>query len=64
MILRISIGVALWLAAAVGQSFEVASVKPNKSGSNSSNTSTTDHGITAENVSLKQLIERAYGIAN
>ena len=63
MILRISIGVALWLAAAAGQSFEVASVKPNKSGSNSSNTSTTDHGITAENVSLKQLIERAYSVA-
>ena len=25
---------------------------------------TTDHGITAENVSLKQLIERAYGVAD
>jgi len=63
MMLRISIGVALWLAAAFGQSFEVATVKPNKSGSNNSHSSTTDHGITAENVSLKQLIERAYDVA-
>ncbi|MBZ5675272.1 MAG: TIGR03435 family protein [Acidobacteriia bacterium] len=59
-----SIGVALWLGTALGQSFEVTSVKPNKSGSNSSHTSTTDHGITAENVSLKQLIQRAYGVAD
>lgn len=58
-----SIGVALWLAAAFGQSFEVATVKPNKSGSNNSHSSTTDHGITAENVSLKQLIERVYDVA-
>jgi uncharacterized protein (TIGR03435 family) len=60
----ISIGVSVWLAAAFAQSFEIASVKPNKSGSNSSHTSTTDHGITAENVSLRQLIERAYDVAS
>jgi uncharacterized protein (TIGR03435 family) len=62
--LRISIGVALWLGAAFGQSFEVASIKPNKSGSNSSSTHTTSAGIVAENVSLKQLIERAYSVAD
>jgi uncharacterized protein (TIGR03435 family) len=57
-------GVALSLAAAFGQSFEVTSVKPNRSGSNSSSTHTTSAGITADNVSLKQLIERAYGVVD
>jgi uncharacterized protein (TIGR03435 family) len=64
MILRTSIGVALLLGAAFGESFEVTSVKPNRSGSNSSSTHTTNGRITAENVSLKQLIERAYSVAD
>jgi uncharacterized protein (TIGR03435 family) len=62
--LLISTGVSLWLAAATfGQSFEVTSVKPNKSGSNDSSTNTTNGSITAENVSLRQLIFRAYGVS-
>ena len=60
----VSIGVALWLGTAVGQSFEAASIKPNKSGSNNSSTHNTNGGMTAENVSLKQLIERAYSVAD
>jgi uncharacterized protein (TIGR03435 family) len=63
MMLRASIGVALWLGAAFGQSFEVTSVKPNKSGSNDSSTNTTDGSIQAQNVSLRQLIFRAYGVS-
>jgi uncharacterized protein (TIGR03435 family) len=59
-----SIGVALWLGLALGQSFEVASIKPNKSGSNNSSTNNTSGGMTAENVSLKQLIERAFSVAD
>src|SRR5689334_10428734 len=63
MNLRVSsIGVLLWMAAATGQSFEVTSVKPNKSGSSDSATHTTDATITAENVTLRQLIFRAYGV--
>src|SRR5689334_20284439 len=57
-----SIGMFLWMAAAIGQSFEVTSVKPNKSGSTDSATHTTDTAITAENVTLRQLIFRAYGV--
>jgi len=67
MILRlvwISIGVALSLGTAFGQSFEVAIVKPNNSGSNSSTSDTDNTSLRAENISLKQLIERAYGIAD
>jgi len=63
MMLRASIGVALWLGVAFGQSFEVTSVKPNKSGSNDSSTNTTNGSIHAENVSLRQLIFRAYGVS-
>jgi len=48
----------------LGQSFEAASIKPNTSGSNSSSTHTTRGGITAENVSLRRLIERAYVVAD
>src|SRR5579862_8528758 len=62
--LLVSIGVTLWLEAAFGQSFEVASIKPNKSGGNSSSTNNTSGGMTAENVSLKQLIERAFTVAD
>jgi len=61
--LLISTGVSLWPAVAFGQSFEVASVKPNKSGSNDSSTNTTPGSITAQNVSLRQLIFRAYGVS-
>jgi uncharacterized protein (TIGR03435 family) len=59
-----SAGVALWLGTALGQSFEAASIKLNTSGSNSSNTHTTRGGINAENVTLRQLIERAYVVAD
>jgi uncharacterized protein (TIGR03435 family) len=52
------------VAATFGQSFEAASIKPNRSGSNNSSTHTTNGRITAENVSLKQLIERAYEVAD
>jgi|SRR5579872_560846 len=52
------------VAAAFGQSFEAASVKPNRSGSNSSSSRSDDNWFRAENVSLKLLIERAYGIAD
>jgi uncharacterized protein (TIGR03435 family) len=64
MSLRISISVVLWLGVVFGQSFEVISVKPNTSGSYNSHTSTATAGITAENVSLQQLIERAYDVAD
>ena len=52
------------VATAFGQSFEAASIKPNASGSNSSSTHTTRGGINAENVTLRQLIERAYVVAD
>jgi uncharacterized protein (TIGR03435 family) len=52
------------IAATLGQSFEVAIVKPNNSGRNSSSSDTDNTSLRAENVSLKQLIERAYGIAD
>jgi len=42
--------------------FEVASVKPNHSGSGNSSTNATKGRITIENQSLKQLIERAYNV--
>ena len=54
----------VWMGAALGQSFEAASIKPNASGSNSSSTHTTRGGINAENVTLRQLIERAYVVAD
>jgi len=52
------------LGTCFGQSFEAASIKPNTSASNNSSTHTTRGGITAENVSLRQLIERAYVVAD
>ena len=59
-----SMGVALWLGTSFGQSFEAASIKPNTSGSDSSSTHTTRGGLTAENVTLRRLIERAYVVAD
>lgn len=51
------------LASAVsGQEFEVVSVKPNKSGSNSSSTHSDQGRVTASNVPLKNIIMMAYGI--
>jgi uncharacterized protein (TIGR03435 family) len=42
--------------------FEVASVKPNASGSGSSRTSGTTGRLTVTNRSLKELIEMAYSV--
>lgn len=47
---------------ALGQEFEVVSVKPNKSASNGSNTHSDRGRMTATNVSLKSLIMRAYAL--
>jgi uncharacterized protein (TIGR03435 family) len=48
---------------AFGQSaFEVASIKPNVSGSGHSSTNTSKGGVTMRNVSLKQCIEMAYDV--
>jgi uncharacterized protein (TIGR03435 family) len=49
-------------AAVFGQEFEVASVKPNKSMSNSSHSSSDQGRYTATNVSLKQILTQAYGL--
>jgi uncharacterized protein (TIGR03435 family) len=50
--------------AAMGQEFEVASVKPNQSQSNSESDG-TDHGrFTATNIDLRSLIARAHGMRN
>jgi uncharacterized protein (TIGR03435 family) len=46
--------------AALGQEFEVVSVKPNNSGSNSSHSSSDAGRLTASNVSLRSLIVQAY----
>ena len=59
-----SIGVVLGLSGAFAQSFEAASIKPNRSGSSSSSSRSDDNRFGAENISLKLLIERAYGIAD
>jgi uncharacterized protein (TIGR03435 family) len=53
---------ALLAAAASAQEFEVVSVKPNKSGSNGSHTNTDQGRLTAVNVTLRQLIVRAYNL--
>jgi uncharacterized protein (TIGR03435 family) len=47
---------------ALGQEFEVVSVKPNKSGSNGSHTNSDRGRMTATNVSLKNLIMRGYAL--
>src|SRR5215813_2374632 len=43
-------------------SFEVVSVKPNNSGSYNGGTTTTDHSVSARNVTLKSLIQSAYRV--
>ncbi len=48
--------------AALGQEFEVVSVKPNKSASNSSSTHSDQGRLSASNVSLRSLIVMAYGV--
>ncbi len=47
---------------ALAQEFEVVSVKPNKSGSNSSHTNSNQGMVRAENLTLQQLIVMAYGL--
>ncbi len=47
---------------ALGQEFEVVSVKPNNSGSGSSSTRSDQGRLTAENVSLRSLVTMAYGM--
>ncbi|MBV8843632.1 MAG: TIGR03435 family protein [Bryobacterales bacterium] len=47
---------------AFAQSFEVASIKSNNSGSRNSSWNTNDGGVRAENISLKQMIELAYDV--
>jgi uncharacterized protein (TIGR03435 family) len=59
-----SIALFVALGIAFGQSFEAASIKPNTSGSNNSSTHTMRGGLTAENVSPRQLIERAYVVTD
>lgn len=49
-------------AAAFAQEFEVVSVKPDKSLSNGSHTNSDQGRFTARNVTLKSLIQRAYGV--
>jgi uncharacterized protein (TIGR03435 family) len=49
-------------AAGSAQEFEVASVKPNKSLANSSNSHSDQGRYTATNVSLRRLIIQAYGL--
>jgi uncharacterized protein (TIGR03435 family) len=43
-------------------SFEVVSIKPNNSRSSNSGTTTTDHSVSARNVTLKSLIRYAYRV--
>lgn len=55
---------ALTFIAAFAQppAFEVASIKPNTSGSGRSSTHTNDSTVIMQNVSLKQIIETAFGV--
>jgi len=53
---------AVFACTALCQEFEVVSVKPNKSMSNSSSSRTNQGRLTATNVSLRSLIVRAYGM--
>jgi uncharacterized protein (TIGR03435 family) len=50
------------LAFAQAPSYEVASVKPNKSGSQNSGTSSRNGQLTATNVTLRDMIRNAYGL--
>ena len=49
-------------AASKVPAFEVASIKPNKSGTGMTMLQTTPVGFTASNISLKALIQQAYGV--
>jgi uncharacterized protein (TIGR03435 family) len=53
---------AVFACTALCQEFEVVSVKPNKSMSNSSSSRTNQGRLTATNVSLRSLIVRVYGM--
>jgi uncharacterized protein (TIGR03435 family) len=53
---------ALLVCPAFGQEFEVVSVKPNKSASNSSHMNSDQGRITATNATLRNLIVLAYGL--
>jgi hypothetical protein len=44
------------------QSFEVASIKPNRTGSEDSGNNTSHGRLTATNNSLKELIQRAFNV--
>ena len=58
----LSILIAALASLALGQEFEVVSVKPNKSLSGSSSVHSDRGRISATNVSLRSLIMRAYGL--
>jgi len=49
-------------AAVFAQSFEVASIKPNNTGDRGSSSNTNKGEMTLHNVTLKQLVQRAYGV--
>jgi uncharacterized protein (TIGR03435 family) len=53
---------ALLVAAASAQEFEVVSIKPNGTGSNSSHTRSDQGRLAALNVPLRQIIVQAYGV--
>jgi uncharacterized protein (TIGR03435 family) len=48
--------------AAQTPSYDVASIKPNRSGSSNSGTSTSNGNLTATNITLRSLIRNAYGL--
>lgn len=60
--IRSSALLIMTVASLLGQSFEVASVKPNESGSGSSSTHTGHGNLTATNVSVLMLMESAFGV--
>src|SRR5258708_6350857 len=64
--MRVSICILMLLAAcsggAFGQSYEVASIKPNNSGSGGSSTHSNRGEMMMKNVSLKQLVQMAYDV--
>jgi uncharacterized protein (TIGR03435 family) len=62
---RIYVTTALFVSTCAGQSFEVASIHPNTSSSTHSDYSVDGNAgarLTAENVSLMTLIQRAFGV--
>jgi uncharacterized protein (TIGR03435 family) len=60
--IRVFVMFTLFLGSTRAQQFEVVSVKPNKSISNSSGFTTDGGRLTATNVSLRGLIWRAFGL--